>query len=265
LCSRRGCVRGLRFACTPSNQRAQGRPGAGWHPRSLCVKSAQGEPQVQPGHPGPPCANGFNGLFRAPRRRIRLATVIGELNGAVRSGWIRKHLRRLDTSNGCQDHTALPSATAPFVLRASIAHETSKSPPCDRSTRAALSRPPHPRPNVRDDRDTPLCAGRDGGNKQLIWGNHEADSFFARDWTAQISLKGLKKLDFSRRANCAGGREFYCWSAATKDGRSPSMPDAPRPGARQMFRKSIRQKIVGIAAGSRPSPGWLGLAALQEG
>jgi hypothetical protein len=170
-----------------------------------------------------------------------------------------------EKSTGLQDHTALPSATAPFVLRASIAHETSKSPPCDRSTRAALSRPPHPRPNVRDDRDTPLCAGRDGGNKQLIWGNHEADSFFARDWTAQISLKGLEKLDFSRRANCAGGREFYCWSAATKDGRSPSMPDAPRPGARQMFRKSIRQKIVGIAAGSRPSPGWLGLAALQEG
>jgi hypothetical protein len=28
-----------------------------------------------------------------------------------------QRLRRLDTSNGCQDHTALPSATAPFVLR----------------------------------------------------------------------------------------------------------------------------------------------------
>ena len=28
------------------------------------------------------------------------------------------HLRQLDTSNGCQDHTALPSASAPFVSRA---------------------------------------------------------------------------------------------------------------------------------------------------
>jgi len=123
----------------------------------------------------------------------------------------RKHLRRLDTSNGCQDHTALPSATAPFVLRAPIAHETWKSPPCDRSTRAALSRPPHPRPNVRDDRDTPLCAGRDGGNKQLIWGNHEADSFFARDWTAQISLKGSGKLDFSRRGGTKFDLPFLAW------------------------------------------------------
>ena len=36
------------------------------------------------------------------------------------------NLRQLDTSNGCQDHTALPSATAPLVLRAVIAHETSR-------------------------------------------------------------------------------------------------------------------------------------------
>jgi hypothetical protein len=27
----------------------------------------------------------------------------------------RLNLRRLDTSNGCQDHTALPYAAAPFV------------------------------------------------------------------------------------------------------------------------------------------------------
>ena len=118
----------------------------------------------------------------------------------------------------------MPSATAPFVLRAPIAHETWKSPPCDRSTRAALSRPPHPRPNVRDDRDTPLCAGRDGGNKQLIWGNHEADSFFARDWTAQISLKGLAFTGLQPRlrlqlllddpnAGIALVRKFLDWTA----------------------------------------------------
>ena len=34
----------------------------------------------------------------------------------ARSG--AKDLRQLDTSNGCQDHTLLPSASAPFVLRA---------------------------------------------------------------------------------------------------------------------------------------------------
>src|SRR3982751_284742 len=30
-------------------------------------------------------------------------------------------------------------------------------------------RPPHPVPNVRDDRETPLCVGRDGGDIELIW------------------------------------------------------------------------------------------------
>src|SRR4029077_10640607 len=35
--------------------------------------------QVQRRQSGIPCAAGFNGLPRSPRRRIRLATVIGEL------------------------------------------------------------------------------------------------------------------------------------------------------------------------------------------
>jgi hypothetical protein len=52
----------------------------------------------------------------------------------------------------------LPYASAPLVWRASIAHETQKS--ALRSARATtLPRPPHPMPNVRDDRDTPLCEG----------------------------------------------------------------------------------------------------------
>ena len=45
----------------------------------------------------------------SPRRRIRLVTVIGGLRFCrTRSG--RYNLRRLDTSNGCQDHTVLPYA-----------------------------------------------------------------------------------------------------------------------------------------------------------
>ena len=49
-------------------------------------------------------------MARSPRRRIRLVTVIGGLNGLVRPGSADQNLRRLDTSNGCQDHTVLPSA-----------------------------------------------------------------------------------------------------------------------------------------------------------
>jgi len=50
----------------------------------------------------------------SPRRRIRLASVAGGLKDCsdpVGS----THLRRLDTSNGCQDHTVSPYASAPVV------------------------------------------------------------------------------------------------------------------------------------------------------
>src|SRR6478752_926079 len=50
----------------------------------------------------------------SPRRRIRLVTVADGL-AADRARLGSENLRQLDTSNGCQDHTALPYATAPFV------------------------------------------------------------------------------------------------------------------------------------------------------
>src|SRR5690242_4233498 len=37
------------------------------------------------------------------------------IEGSSKPGWVSQSLRRLDTSHGCQNHTALPSATAPFV------------------------------------------------------------------------------------------------------------------------------------------------------
>jgi len=80
----------------------------------------------------------------SPRRRIRLVTVAGRLM-ALRPRLGSQHLRRLDTSNGCQDHAVLPYAavyakgfdglfgtrpaealakaeSAPFVLRALFTH-----------------------------------------------------------------------------------------------------------------------------------------------
>src|SRR5260370_30031028 len=78
-------------------------------------------------------------------------------------------LRRLDTNNGCQDHTTSPSALAPFVRV-----------PFDRSqvqrTRPAI--PSHARrcrahripPHVRDDRDTPLEWDETAADIEVIWG-----------------------------------------------------------------------------------------------
>ena len=53
---------------------------------------------------------------------------------------------------------------------------------------SALSRPPHPAPNVRDDRDTPLLWARDGGVIGVIWGEREAEYFSQPGWTGFSDL-----------------------------------------------------------------------------
>ena len=77
----------------------------------------------------------------------------------ARSG--RLHLRQLDTSNGCQDHTALPSAAIVVRLLAVDRSRVFRQPALrsHRAPNAAASTASHP--NVRDDRDTPLSVGQD--------------------------------------------------------------------------------------------------------
>ncbi len=69
----------------------------------------------------------------------------------ARSG--SKNLRRFDTSNGCQDHTALPYAATSFVQRAVDRSRKTALRPRLRADAAASTAS---RPNVRDDHDTPL-------------------------------------------------------------------------------------------------------------
>jgi hypothetical protein len=64
--------------------------------------------------------NGFNGVLRAlPGDEFLFVTVIPRIEGIARPVGPIDASAGLDISNGCQDHTALPYATAPFVLRAS--------------------------------------------------------------------------------------------------------------------------------------------------
>src|SRR4030088_1072033 len=67
-----------------------------------------------PEHPAFPHAMVLRLISCSPRRRIRLVTVVGELTACL-SPVGPTCLHQLDTSNGCQDHTALPSATTSFV------------------------------------------------------------------------------------------------------------------------------------------------------
>jgi hypothetical protein len=54
---------------------------------------------------------------------------------------------------------------------------------------STLPRPPHPAPNVRDDRDTPLEWGETAREMEVIWPDCEPEYFCKGDWTAQISRR----------------------------------------------------------------------------
>jgi hypothetical protein len=131
-------------------------------PAVSCAKLCE-EPhtsiQVQRRHSGIPCAMALRLMPCSPRRRIRLVTVAAGLMAvSIRSD--RTCHRQLDTSNGCRDHTVLPYALAPFVLRAGVAHEKLA---LRHRCAPTLLRPPHPS-HVRDDARPPLLPGKDGAS-----------------------------------------------------------------------------------------------------
>ena len=163
----------------PCKQRARGRPGAGWRPRSVRWKRARGGPQAKPEHPGLPCAAGFNGVLRAlPGETGSIAPVALPMTDAtIRSGACIT--ARLDASVGRQDHTTSPSADGPTgysrtgvrsparpmrpLLQRRVdparlvgAHGISALRLTSRADAAASTAP---RPAHRDDRETPLLAG----------------------------------------------------------------------------------------------------------
>jgi hypothetical protein len=81
------------------------------------------------------------------------------IEGFAAPGWAGQNLRRLDTSNGCQDHTVLPYASAPFRLsRLLSAHRPEACPANPAAPDAAASTASHP--NVRDDGRRPSSGMR---------------------------------------------------------------------------------------------------------
>jgi hypothetical protein len=73
-------------------------------------RSAHTSIQVQPEHPGIPCAMALRLMPCSPWRRIPLASIADGLADRTRLG--SKNLRRLNASNGRQDHTVLPYAAS---------------------------------------------------------------------------------------------------------------------------------------------------------
>jgi hypothetical protein len=140
-----------------------------------------------------PCAMALRLTSRSSRRRIPLVTVTSGLR-FVFSPVGPTHLRWLDISNGCQNHTTSPYAAtshqssdrqradrtgegpeAPCV-RATLDHSR-ENPPCDhdRARRRCVHRI---QPRVRDDRDTPLLPGWMGETIAVICPTAKAECFF---------------------------------------------------------------------------------------
>jgi hypothetical protein len=174
------------------------------------LKNAHTSIQVQPEQPGIPCAMALRLMPRSPRRRIRFASVAGELAACI-ARLSFANLRRLDTSNGCRDHTVLPyaaSSAKPFSQPVPPAKLLAKAFKRRSSARRARSREPAlrtsfapdaaastaTRPNVRDDGQRPSSRNGMAGVVGLIWVRHEAEYFCVRTWTGQISLKLREKI-----------------------------------------------------------------------
>jgi hypothetical protein len=119
------------------------------------------------------------------------------IDGVRAPGGATQRLRRLDASHGRQDHTVLPYASAPLVCRAADRSQAKAHPAIAISAAGAAASTAF-RPNVRDDRDTPLLAGRNGRGCKTDLGSARRSIFLRRgldganqvDWVEKISANG---------------------------------------------------------------------------
>src|ERR1700716_3441053 len=89
-------------------------------------------------------------------------------------------LRKLDASVGA-------SGPHDFAVRSNISRQRAvdrsrirQNPPCDPIARKTLPRPSHPVPYVRDDRETPLCVGRDAKSSRCDLGGTKTEIFLQK-------------------------------------------------------------------------------------
>ena len=136
------------LACPLRDERAQGRPGARCTRGLVCNvhKEVRTRAYRSSGeHPAFP-AQWLYGLCRAlPGDEFLLPPSLCELTANPNPVGSNASAK-LDTSHGRQDHTVLPYATTPLVLRGSIAHspKTKLKAALQCLSRATLSRPPQP-------------------------------------------------------------------------------------------------------------------------
>ena len=104
--------------------RAQGRPSARCTRGLVCNGTKKGAHE----HTGPAesirpsLRNGLTAYGALSPETNSFCLRHRRIDGLANPVGLRENLRRFDTSHGCQNHTLLPYATTPLVLRGSIAH-----------------------------------------------------------------------------------------------------------------------------------------------
>src|SRR5216683_2365724 len=159
-------------------------------------KHTSNSPQVHRDHPAFPHAMVLTAYFvLSPVSEFVLSPSSADFRFCqTRSG--RLNLRKFNTSNGCQDHTALPSATIVVRQRAVNRSRGSTRPAITlRARRCRVHRIP---PRVRDDRDTPLQGSETAGDIGVIWVRREQEYFWKWRWTGQIRLIRFSNFAVSR-------------------------------------------------------------------
>ena len=100
----------------------------------------------------------------------------------------------LTPASGRQDHMTSPYATSSLVRVLLIAHGF-KEPALQsrRAQNAAASTASLP--NVRDDRETPLCSGGTAESIKVFLASCEVEYFCKADWTAKAVICPSGKID----------------------------------------------------------------------
>src|SRR5229473_5769810 len=110
-----------------------------------------------PESPGVPARNGFTAYFELSPATGSFATVTCGLDVASAPGRADTTSATLTPAPRRQDHTTSPYAATSLVRSLGDRSQAFRQPALPSIARKTLPRPPHPMPNVRDDRETPLC------------------------------------------------------------------------------------------------------------
>ncbi len=172
--SRRGAPEFCVKSSPSKNSRAQGKPGA------HCTRS--------------PCAKG--------RKHTVVTTGTPDTRPSLRDGFTAYSALSLVTGLSC--HHRLRDTSRKLERQRRGVRTTRLCRRCSAARPHAIGaatppRPSHPKPYVRDDRETPLARERDGGDMDLIWEKGEADYFSDGDWTGRNRLIRFRKSGITRR------------------------------------------------------------------